>query len=65
MQLYFGLARILLFKSYKDDKAPKVLAYRVIRIFVGKEIYKTKEKDNPDWGGQPSHMGTSSDRTFH
>jgi hypothetical protein len=48
MQLYFGLTRILLFKSCKYGKAPKVLASRLIRIFVGKEIYKTKEKDKPD-----------------
>jgi hypothetical protein len=48
MQLYFGLARILLFKSCKYRKALKVLASRLIKIFVGKEIYKMKEKDKPD-----------------
>jgi hypothetical protein len=42
MQLYFGLARILLFKSCKYGKAPKVLASRLITIFVGKEQNERK-----------------------
>jgi hypothetical protein len=37
-----------LFKSYKYGKASNVLASQLIRIFVGKEIYKTKEKDKLD-----------------
>jgi hypothetical protein len=48
MQLYFGLAKILLFKSCKYSKALKFLASRLIKIFAGKEIYKMKEKDKPD-----------------
>jgi hypothetical protein len=39
-----ALARILLFKSCKYGKAPKVLASRTIRVFGGKEIYKKKKK---------------------
>jgi hypothetical protein len=46
-RVFFGLARIL-FKSCKYGKALKVLASRLIRIFAGKEIYKTKEKDKLD-----------------
>jgi hypothetical protein len=45
---FFGLARILLFKFCKYGKAPKVLASRLITIFVDKEIYETKEKDKLD-----------------
>jgi hypothetical protein len=37
-----------LFKFCKYGKAPKVLASRLITIFVDKEIYETKEKDKLD-----------------
>jgi hypothetical protein len=48
MGFFFCLARILLFKFCKYGKAPKVLASRLITIFVDKEIYETKEKDKLD-----------------
>ena len=43
-----NLVQILQIWQSKDSK---VLASQLIRIFVDKEIYKTKENDKLDYGG--------------